>query len=547
MIVGPVQTLQFLFSHLAKFRGMFFALLFVGGLDGIASFSVPILLAEFTKMPVSPNLLSRTVPFVVICLGLSLFFQWCLRAWGESLTGWLGNDLRLKLFSQLESLSLETLSSHHSGYLAALVNQVTTAIGGFASNIVWLVGHLATTLSLFVFFTARESIGLALFNLVVLTVFVSVSVYLSRKIVPLADERNRTFAIVMERFIDLLSNISTVKKLGVRDWALETLRGVSALNDRAIFRFQRFHANRWSVLHVIFYTSVLSTITLLLYRVQRAEISPSILILFIAGFGRVQSQAERLSELIKGLLETNAYVERLSRVVGDPRVRGTRDAPPMRTIEHRNVYYRFPERTASISIPSFTLEAGGRILIAGASGQGKSTFLGILAHHLVPREGECFWNGLPYSEFNDSLSRCFALVSQEAELFDLSLRENLALAADVSDGDIEMVLNELGMGDLLKGLPEGLSTRVGEKGLRLSTGQKQRLNLARALLLKRPILLLDEPTAHLDAASEDAVIRCLKKLPSETTLVIVSHHNSLRSLCTKHYLFENGEMSEVSS
>jgi ABC-type bacteriocin/lantibiotic exporter with double-glycine peptidase domain len=396
-----------------------------------------------------------------------------------------------------------------------------------------------------VFFTARESIPLAVFNILILTVFVSVSVYLSRKIVPLADEKNKGQALVMERFIDILTNISTVKRLGLRDWALEFLRRESTSSNRSIFSFQRFHANRWCLLHAIFHISLLLTIAFLLYQVERGQASPSILILFIAGFARVQNQAERLSEMIKGLLEANAYVARLQEIVSEQRPFGATTVSPLQEIECRVVSHRYANRSGVVSIPAFTLKAGERVLISGASGQGKSTFLSILAHHLVPSQGDCLWNGTPYSQLDESLAHAFALVSQEVELFDLSLRENLSLAASVSDEALVALLGELGLADLMRALPEGLSARVGEKGLRLSTGQKQRLNLARALLLNRPILLLDEPTAHLDKESEELVMRCLAKLPARTTVVIVSHHEALRSLCSRRFVFEGGVMREL--
>ena len=280
---------------------MFWVLLLVGALDGAASFSVPILLAEFTKPPISSDLISRVVPLITFCLIASLFLQWCLRSWGESLSGWFGNALRLKLFARTERLSIDTLSAYHSGYLASLINQVASSVGTLSSTIVWLLGHLTTVLFLFVYFTAKESPEMALINLTILAVFVAVGVLLARKIVPLADDRNTTQAVVMARFIDLLTNISTVKKLGIISWADKKLRADSALSDASIHRFQRFHANRWCLLHGIFYTSFIATIGFMLLQVEKGAVSASILILFIAGFGRLQNQAERPSERIKSL------------------------------------------------------------------------------------------------------------------------------------------------------------------------------------------------------------------------------------------------------
>lgn len=524
---------------------MFWLLLLVGALDGIASFSVPILLAEFTKPPISTDILSRVLPIITTCLAVSLFFQWSLRSWGECLTGWLGNDLRLKLFARSERLSVDTLAKYHSGYLASLINQVASSVGAMSSTMVWLLGHMLTTLSLFVYFTARESVTMAVINLAILALFVTISVRLSRRIVPLADDKNITQARVMERFIDLLTNISTVKKLGVIEWANRSLRKESTVSDASIARFQRFHANRWCLLHGIFYTSLLSTIAFLLSQIESGAVSASILVLFIAGFARVQNQAERLSELVKGLLETNAYVGTLEGILAEESPYGAQSVSPLQTISCEGVTHRHSESLYDISVPHFRLNAGDRVLISGKSGQGKSTFLSILSRQRIPTKGALTWNGTPYTSFNESLAHSFALVSQEAELFNLSLRENLSMDSKVSDEEIRSLLVDLGLSDLFATLPEGLDTKVGEKGLRLSAGQKQRITIARGLLLRRAVLLLDEPTSHLDKASEEAVLRVLSHLPPHTTIVIVSHHGELRSLCSREYAFDSGVMREV--
>ena len=537
-----MKTIRFLIAHLSTFRRMFWILLLVGALDGISTFSVPILLAECTKPPISIDLLHRLVPIIATCLTLSLFFQWCLRAWGESLTGWFGNELRVKLFERAERLSIDALSGYHSGYIASLINQVASSVGTLTSTIVWLLGHLFTVLTLFVVFTARESTEMAIVNFGIFSVFVAVGVVLARKIVPLADDKNKTQATVMERFIDLLTNISTVKKLGIISWADAKLRADSEVSDASISRFQRFHANRWSLLHGIFYAAFITTLAFLLGGVEAGTISASILILFVAGFGRVQNLAERLSELIKSLLETNAYVAKLEEVLSQERAYGDLAAGAMREIVCSSIIHRYGDRSQEIVISSFTLKAGERVLLTGASGQGKSTFLSILANHREPSEGQCLWNGAQYGEFDESLTHSFAVVSQEAELFNLSLRENLTMDGTVSDDEVLTLLHNLGLGDLLHSLPDGLDTKVGEKGMRLSSGQKQRINIARSLLLKRSIILLDEPTSHLDKGSEELVVRCLKRLSRDVTLVIVSHHGALASLCDRVCVFENGRL-----
>jgi len=445
----------------------------------------------------------------------------------------------------VEALRIEALSEHHSGYIAALINQVAGSVGSLTTTILWLVAHLVSTLLLFFFFTARESLPLAFANLCLLCLFVGVSVLLSRRMVPLADIVNRTSATASERLIDFLTNISTVKKLGIASWAQSRIKADLAINNQAVSRLQLFHANRWAILHSIFFTSLLTTITVILLRIEMHNLSPAILILFIAGFSTTRGNAERLAELIKSLLETDAYVTRLSTITAAKNSSGTRPLSQLTEITLQSITFSYKDSTHEVKVPHCTIRSGERILITGQSGQGKSTLLAILAHQRIPARGECLWNGVPYEEYTGTLVEAFALASQESELFNLSLRENLKMGREIPDHEITTLLCDLGLADLLHTLSEGLDTIVGEKGLKLSAGQKQRITIARAILLKRPVLLLDEPTSHLDATSEQAVLKRLQAVGPEVTMVIVSHDRVFRSFCDRELVMEYGTLKET--
>ena len=136
-------------------------------------------------------------------------------------------------------------------------------------------------------------------------------------------------------------------------------------------------------------------------------------------------------------------------------------------------------------------------------------------------------------------------VSQEVDLFDLSIRDNLCLGKEIPEEKIMQLLDEAGLMNWYKELPNGLETIVGEKGIKLSAGQKQRLNLIRGILIDKELYFFDEPTSNLDIVSEEKIISMIKKYLNNKTYVIITHRPKIKELCNRHYVFEEHMMKEV--
>ncbi|CAN5396399.1 thiol reductant ABC exporter subunit CydD [soil metagenome] len=182
---------------------------------------------------------------------------------------------------------------------------------------------------------------------------------------------------------------------------------------------------------------------------------------------------------------------------------------------------------------SARVERGDWLVVEGPSGSGKSTLLATLLGYLPPASGAWFVNGTDASTLDaDSLRRHVAWCPQEAHLFDSTIRGNLLLARARDDRptDAEMVsaLTTVGLAPLLGTLDDGLDTRVGSADDRLSGGERQRLAVARTLLTRSDVVLLDEPTAHLDADGADLLIDELRDALADRIVVLVSHHASER-------------------
>jgi ATP-binding cassette subfamily C protein CydD len=206
---------------------------------------------------------------------------------------------------------------------------------------------------------------------------------------------------------------------------------------------------------------------------------------------------------------------------------------PVRTIEARGVAVAFekvsftwdPSRGPALQDLSFVVPPGEMLVLAGPSGAGKSTIIELLLGFIQPDEGRILLNGHDIALIvPEALSRLTAWIGQRPTLFAGSMRDNIAFARpDATDADIEEAARLARITEFAADLPRGLETLIGEGGHGLSGGQAQRIAIARAFLKNAPLLLLDEPTAHLDPATEAEVLLALKRLAIGRTVIMASH------------------------
>ncbi|RMI13999.1 ABC transporter ATP-binding protein/permease [Cellulomonas triticagri] len=209
-----------------------------------------------------------------------------------------------------------------------------------------------------------------------------------------------------------------------------------------------------------------------------------------------------------------------------PAAPGGAATPEALALEH--VSFAYPGGHPVLGDVSFTVPLGGRTALIGPSGSGKSTVAALLQAHLRPGSGVVRVGGHDATTVPVAWVRAqTAVVAQTTYLFTGTLADNLRLAAPDADDDLLWdVLAQANLADDVRGFPDRLATRVGERGLSLSGGQAQRLAVARALLKDAPVLLLDEPTSQVDAASERALVEALDRAGEGRTVVVVAHRLS---------------------
>jgi ATP-binding cassette subfamily C protein len=186
------------------------------------------------------------------------------------------------------------------------------------------------------------------------------------------------------------------------------------------------------------------------------------------------------------------------------------------------------QRRAQVNL---TIPFVALVLVTGPSGVGKTTLLDLIAGLYTPSAGRILVDGVPMAQLDlHSWRRQIGYVAQEPALLHASVIDNLTLGATVPNGELQEALEWAHAAEFVAALPNGLNTLVGEQGFRLSGGQRQRLALARALVHRPRLLLLDEPTANVDPVTQAAIGEALAELKGERAILLVSHHADYRQL-----------------
>ncbi|MDX2258997.1 MAG: ABC transporter ATP-binding protein [Hyphomicrobiaceae bacterium] len=216
-------------------------------------------------------------------------------------------------------------------------------------------------------------------------------------------------------------------------------------------------------------------------------------------------------------------------------------------IEFRNVSFAYPGRAPILQDVSFTVSPGERVAIAGASGAGKSTLIKLLMRQHEPTTGSILIDGHDIRDMTfASLRKALAVVFQEAYLLRGTVAGNLAYGAPGADGEhLRAAARQAGIEDDIEDLELRYGTGVGPHGSYLSGGQRQRISLARAILRKAPILVLDEATAAVDSETEEAIHQAIEDLPHEQTILIVAHRLSSLRRADRVVVIDKGRVAEI--
>jgi ATP-binding cassette subfamily C protein len=340
-----------------------------------------------------------------------------------------------------------------------------------------------------------------------------------------------------------------IRALGAGDWSRETFGAAVT----AVGRWVRHNKVNTILVKLTVDPLGLAVVVAAIYvSVTIVKLPPAELLLFLVIFYRTMPRLVTLQEMLQriiGVLPSYTAVADTLRTLEDAREpHGTRPFTGLRTqIELRNVEMRRGDRVVLADV-DLVIRARETVALVGRSGAGKTTLLDLVSGILAPDRGTVLVDGVPLAEIDPAAFRTrIGLVSQDPLLFHDTIAANLRIAAPAAtDAEIWDALAAAHADGFVRATRQALDTVVGDHGVRLSGGQRQRLALARALLRKPDVLLLDEPSSALDAESEAAIRSTLASLRHTVTIVVVSHRTTMVTDADHVYRIDGGRVLRTS-
>jgi ATP-binding cassette subfamily B protein len=277
------------------------------------------------------------------------------------------------------------------------------------------------------------------------------------------------------------------------------------------------------------------------------------LVIFLSYLGQLYDPLNQLSQVGATLSDANAGLHRIFEIL-DAKQEVTEPARPVSfpgkhapAIQLDKVSFSYDRNKPVLKEISLQIEPGETVGLIGPSGSGKTTLLNLLPRFYDPAEGQIAVEGKNLREISlKELRQHVAYVFQESFLLPGTIAENIGYAnPTATQAEIEEAAQQANAAEFISRLPNGYKTVVGEAGARLSVGEKQRINIARAFLKNAPILLLDEPTSALDAETESAIIESLGRLVANRTTIMAAHRLSTMRYANRIIVLEHGRVTQI--
>ena len=452
----------------------------------------------------------------------------------------------LRTFQHVMALPLSYFSLRSSSGIARQVDQADqiSPVFNAISKQVW-----PDVFSLVVILTVLVSVNrsLALISLVAVPVYALVSWQMTRALNARLDHYFGLWDEMTSRIQQAVAGIKTVQAHGAADYEVARLSRVSGRAYTTYLRRTRLQNRFMYFQEAIITAAKAGVLALGGVRALQHQLTPGDVVLFLAYLDRLYDPIERLTGLYTSLQPNVGSVRRAQRLLAQPLAHDAARcslAPGPGVVDFEHVSFAYDSRRPVLTDISFRIGAGEHVALVGPSGAGKTTIANLLAGLYPPHGGTISIDGQPLSSVSPgSIHAAVRAVSADGTLFGASIRENIRYGRfGATNHEIEEAARDAGLTALLSRLPDGMATEIGEAGVALSAGERQRVLMARAFVARPRVLILDEATANLDYRTEAAVKRALAVLSRGRTTLIIAHRASMLSGVDRVIVMNDGHI-----
>ncbi|HUV05151.1 MAG TPA: ABC transporter ATP-binding protein [Armatimonadota bacterium] len=478
----------------------------------------------------------RVVTATALIYIVTYLIRWFSQYWQTIFISILGqhvvNDIRQKLFSHIQGLSLDFFDRREVGRIIA---RLTSDVGALnmliTSGVLSLVTDFMTLIGI-VIIMLKKSLMLSLLTFTLMPLMAVVTaVFRGRARLAYRDVRKKV-ATVTAHVAENVSGVKVVKSFSREGENLQRFEQVNRENRDAFMRAQAISAAFSPTMEIISWIGIAMIYWYGGLQAIYGTLKVGVLVAFIAYMHQFFAPMRNMSAFYQNMQSAMAGAERIFDIFDtEPSVRdkpGANELPQIQgNVEFRNVNFAYDE-TPVLKDVSFTAKAGETIALVGPTGAGKTTIINLLARQYDIQSGSILIDGCDVRDVTTkSLRSQMGIVPQDSFLFPGSVRENIRYGRlDATDGEVEAAAKAVGAHEFIMELPEGYETDVREGGSKLSSGQKQVVSFARALLADPRILILDEATSSVDTQTEMLIQEAIRKLLKGRTSFVIAHRLS---------------------
>ena len=550
-----IQEFKIIWGYLRKYKKEVKKLMILAVIGSSITASIPYIYGRLVDLV---SIQSTDISFILALLGMWLLTNIasaCLKRIvsfrGSCLSVNAYNDLTCESANHVLALPLKFHQEEKIGEIFSKIERAASHIRRIIEEFAfWILPQFLTIFIgiLILFFIKWE---LAIGILLLFFGFILVSSYKATPLIENQKQLNKTAELVSGNLYDSFLNIQIIKSCAVEDFQKQRSEsdyfqklGIVSKQNKKLWASLQFYQN------IFFSTGFLVVFGLSLFFLGNNSITSGKLIMFFGYLTMLKHPLMNLGWMWQdfrvGITTIKRVRELLEIKTEDYNLSGKIIKEPKGEVEFKDVGFEYKKGRMVLDNINLKAEAGKKIAIVGGSGEGKTTLVDLISLYFFPTKGKIFVDGVDTRKLNLSfLRKIIAYVPQEVILFDDTVKNNIRYGKpNASNAEIIAATKAANADKFIESFPKKYNQVVGERGIKLSTGQKQRIAIARALIRDPKILILDEATSSLDVQSEKLVQEALEELIKNRTTFIVAHRLSTIKKADKILVLEKGKIIE---